>query len=258
MADEKESLRILFIGNSITRHTPKVEIGWPYDWGMAASSAEKDYVHLVMKKVREIKPDAEYMTIQVAGWEREYCEYDLDAADAAETGGDVVAETAAETAAKITTETAAITGLKMNKLEDSVPSGNAPTGKLLDSIISAAHGFKPDIVIMRIAENVKRDYLAQHPFQPHYDRLVEFLSHGGRASVIITTSFWPHPADEAIRETAAKRNLPLVELGGFGVKDEMKAIGLFEHKGVANHPGDKGMAAIADAIWKELAKIIVD
>ncbi len=258
MNDGKDNLKILFVGNSITRHTPKVEIGWPYDWGMAASAAEKDYVHLVMKKVREIRPDAEYMTIQVAGWEREYCEYNLDAADAAEAGGDVAADTAAETVTEITAETVAMTRRNMNKLEDAVPSGNAPTGELLDSIISAAHGFKPDIVIIRIVENVKRDYLAQHPFQPYYDRLVGFLSHGGKARVIITTSFWPHPADEAIRETAAKRNLPLVELGGLGVKDEMKAIGLFEHKGVASHPGDKGMAAIADAIWKELAKIIVD
>ena len=32
----------------------------------------------------------------------------------------------------------------------------------------------------------------------------------------------------------------------------MKAIGLFAHAGVANHPGDGGMAAIANAILKTL------
>ena len=34
-------VKILFIGNSITRHEPKPEIGWPYDWGMAASCLKK-------------------------------------------------------------------------------------------------------------------------------------------------------------------------------------------------------------------------
>jgi hypothetical protein len=36
----------------------------------------------------------------------------------------------------------------------------------------------------------------------------------------------------------------------------MKAIGLFEHEGVANHPGDIGMKNIAERILKELKNLL--
>ena len=62
-------IKILFAGNSVTKHAPKPEIGWEKDCGMAASSLENDYVHLFMKKVYKYAPDASYMIAQVADFE---------------------------------------------------------------------------------------------------------------------------------------------------------------------------------------------
>lgn len=62
------ALKIMFVGNSITRHGVLEEIGWLNDYGMAASSIDKDYVHLVAKKVDE-KVSAKYCICQAADWE---------------------------------------------------------------------------------------------------------------------------------------------------------------------------------------------
>ena len=46
-------IRIMFAGNSITRHGVKEDIGWLNDFGMAASSIDNDYVHILAKRVQE-------------------------------------------------------------------------------------------------------------------------------------------------------------------------------------------------------------
>jgi hypothetical protein len=56
-AKPKVVKKILFIGNSITRHGPNVEqLGWNGDWGMAATSQDKDFVHQVYKFLCENNP----------------------------------------------------------------------------------------------------------------------------------------------------------------------------------------------------------
>lgn len=70
--DKGEGIKVLYVGNSITKHAPKPEMGWTNDCGMAASSIEKDYVHLVQAKIKEIHPDAAFSILQVANYEREF------------------------------------------------------------------------------------------------------------------------------------------------------------------------------------------
>lgn len=117
----------------------------------------------------------------------------------------------------------------------------------------AAADFAADLIILRLVENVPGDQLDEHPFAPAYASLLDFLDPHCQAQVILTTSFWPAgDRDKAIRQVAQQRGHTLVELGGLGMQDSMKAIGLFEHAGVAAHPGDAGMAAIAGAILAAL------
>jgi hypothetical protein len=119
-----------------------------------------------------------------------------------------------------------------------------------------AKKFGADIIVLRIIENCKKAEWNPDSFKREVDRLLDFLGKERSAKVIVTTGFWKHPGDETLREYAREKGFPTVELGDLGELDEMKAIGLFEHRGVANHPGDKGMEAIADRIFEEIKKLL--
>jgi alpha-galactosidase len=71
--------KVLFLGNSITKHGPKDDIGWSGNWGMAASAESKDYVHLVTQALTE-KSGAtpEILVKNIADFERAHVGYDLD------------------------------------------------------------------------------------------------------------------------------------------------------------------------------------
>lgn len=78
LSDTKGKPRILFLGNSITKHGKAPQIGWNGDWGMAASSEDKDYVHICMQEIKEKYPEASFFLVQGAEWERAYKDCDLE------------------------------------------------------------------------------------------------------------------------------------------------------------------------------------
>lgn len=67
-------LRVLFVGNSITKHAPRPQIGWERDCGMAASCLEKDYVHLLVKRMQAYDPNLSFGIAQVAQYARTFFE----------------------------------------------------------------------------------------------------------------------------------------------------------------------------------------
>ena len=118
----------------------------------------------------------------------------------------------------------------------------------------ASHDFMADTVIFRLGENIKSPTGegALALMEKAFSTLADYICPEG-ARVIFTTCFWRHGVvDEAIRAVAKKRGISLVELGDLGDDDRYMAVGLFEHSGVAHHPGDLGMAMIAERIYKAL------
>lgn len=200
---EGKGKRVMFMGNSITLHGVKPDIGWFHEWGMAASAAENDYVHRLMSSVREKDPDAAFCICQISEWERQY-----------------------------------------------------KSGKDVYHLYDNARDFNADIMVMRAVENCPGDDFDKRVFKQELKNLLEYLNPTGKAKIILTTGFWHHPGDVGIGEMAKEMNLPLVRLGDLGEMEEMMAIGLFEHSGVAIHPGDLGMKEIANRIFESLKEYL--
>ena len=70
--DKGEGIKVLYVGNSIAKHAPSPKLNWFNNCGMAASSVEKDYIHLLQSKIKKIHPDAAFSILQVANYEREF------------------------------------------------------------------------------------------------------------------------------------------------------------------------------------------
>ncbi|MFH0922240.1 MAG: GDSL-type esterase/lipase family protein [Fibrobacterota bacterium] len=59
--------KVLYIGDSITKHGPAANLGWFGNWGMAATSIDKDYVHLLFAKISAAQADVPEMFIDAVG-----------------------------------------------------------------------------------------------------------------------------------------------------------------------------------------------
>lgn len=199
--------KILFLGNSITRHGPKADIGWTGNWGMAASALEKDYVHVLASAMaRRAGLAPETLVENIADFERKPEAFDYPVR------------------------------------------------------LAKARAFRPDIIILAIAENVpalKTD-AAKAAFADHVKKLLaalkELAAPGG--AIYVRSSFWPDAAKDGIlQKAAAEAGATFVDISAVGkdpanrAKSERPTI---THEGVGAHPGDQGMEAIADALLKAI------
>ena len=198
--------KVLFLGNSITKHGPNATIDWSGNWGMAASTEEKDYVHLVTQGLAAKTGAApEIMVRNIADFERAYADYDI-------------------------------------------------AGKLKDAI-----DFPADLIIVAIGENVPfpKTPEEQAAFQSSVTKLLIAVKADRQPTLLLRSCFWANATkDEALKKACAEVGGVFVDIGALS-KDEhnyARSERPFKNAGVAKHPGDQGMAAIATAILDALPK----
>jgi hypothetical protein len=192
--------KILFLGNSITLHGPKPDIGWTNNWGMAASAEDKDYVHLVTRAlVRQIGTTPQVKVGNIADFERNYSTYDVD-------------------------------------------------GQLREFF-----AFDPDLVVLAIGENVSAlgSDDTKAGFQAGVMSILRCALATRHPLVVVRSCFWADAAkDQVLRQVCLEAGAIFVDAGPLG-RDPANAARSersFTHEGVAGHPGDRGMKALADAI----------
>lgn len=62
-----EVKKILFVGDSITKHGPAEKLGWSGSWGMAATAEANDYVHLVHARISAAQGSAPELIVHGLG-----------------------------------------------------------------------------------------------------------------------------------------------------------------------------------------------
>ena len=108
----------------------------------------------------------------------------------------------------------------------------------------------PDMLILKISENVDEKKATEGNFISCYDKLVKYIAPNHHSVKIIVDGFWPKKnVNSLIEEYAFKKKYPFISISGLSKDSTNMAIGKFDHKGVASHPSDKGMRMIKQRIW---------
>lgn len=110
--------------------------------------------------------------------------------------------------------------------------------------------FHAGVVIFRLGENVINAKAEDKPyFERALEKFIDYIAPTAK-KVVFTTCFWNYPdIDRAIQGVAQKRGDICLNCN-FSIDKTNMAGASFWHSGVAIHPSDKGMEAIADIIFQ--------
>lgn len=215
--------KLMTFGNSITFHWPAENLGWTGNWGMAASSQDKDYVHRLQYYLTQKYGQGTVDQVYGCGPDSNPTQLGLGEGDI---GYDSIDQ----------------------KFIDNLPV-----------LVQRAKDESANIITIQMGENVKTNPTEENYKNALKLMVNEFKKEIPDAVIILCTSFWGNPESGLVKGTAAAAEelgityAPLHTLN----TNANKAYDQFTNEGVARHPGDAGMDNIAklmfDAINTQLS-----
>jgi hypothetical protein len=125
--------------------------------------------------------------------------------------------------------------------------------------LKAELAFEADVVILAIGENAAAPKTDEDRarFAAALTQLLAELKAHGRPALFVRSSFWEDAEkDKILKKVCGEAGGTFIDIGALG-RDEAnyaRSERKIEHAGVAAHPGDQGMEAITEALWKALRK----
>ncbi len=186
--------KVLIVGNSITRHGPNADIGWPNDCGMAATRPERDFVHLLYDHIRAAQPQQPPELVLA------------------------------------------------NIRDEQHMHG-------IEHLLSC----RADLVIIQLGDNY-RGSASVEELQKPYEDIIASLGQEPGARVFCVGTWGNSSLDPFISAAAVAQGAIYVALEDLAADSANRAAaeGHFAHSGVAWHPGDRGMHAIAERLWEHV------
>jgi lysophospholipase L1-like esterase len=127
----------------------------------------------------------------------------------------------------------------------------------VDAKLKEAFAFGADLVIVAIGENVPNlaSEEAKAQFGNAMTKLLGGLKAASHPTIVVRSCFWANKAkDQILKQACEEVGGIFVDIGSLG-KDQSnyaRSERPYKHAGVGNHPGDKGMQAIAKAILEAI------
>jgi len=119
--------------------------------------------------------------------------------------------------------------------------------------------FAPDLVILRIGDNVETADAVKYDFIFHYGALISYLKRSDSAIVVTTSCWFQKPTvDACMHMSCEQQNAWFVEISDLYNNEENRAEAqhAYSDAGVSRHPGNAGMRAIADRLWNVIRRMV--
>lgn len=127
----------------------------------------------------------------------------------------------------------------------------------VNAFLKEASGFGADLIIVAIGENVPKldSAEAKVQFKNSLLKLLRGMQGNNKSTIVVRSCFWANKdKDQMLKEACQEVGGIFVDISSLG-KDESnyaRSERKIAHSGVAAHPGDKGMQAIAKAILEAI------